>query len=458
MDMKAIVRKMLREYSSERRLPFDDDYFKNKNYLEQYKDWLEDFGKYGTLPPSTLDFWKESEKAAKIIVDKNLHGRYATIDDYNEYDIINEFGNIVRPHIIITDDNKIYVERAVRISRSARFYDDSDENGDDPQLLTNKLKKLYNDNVGGCWSYKRNGSQSYCSTDDDGDEITLRGLIRTDDIDFIKTVLLNFHYREEHEIRVKPKAKIEIFEVKFNCRYKIPLKGHLIVNATYFGNNGKYEGEYAKVDDGFGNYDIMDRKGNIDSIENVVKNKLEEGFPIEKIFTKIEQLNDYLKVGYFYDKKFLININNELKGGPYQNISSFSDGFARVESLNNRRSFIDKSGNLIGNGNLWFDYASFYNNNMSLVELNGKTSILNKNGELIYNGKVWFDTISRYNLSLFMVTMKGEKYLVDNEGNFYDVQTKKKIKPPFETNESSTKNLKDIISETFKAYIKENVI
>lgn len=62
-----VVNNVLKEYSSDQRLPFDDDQFKNKNYLEQYTDWLEDFGKYGTLPPSKLDFWSEIERATKYI-------------------------------------------------------------------------------------------------------------------------------------------------------------------------------------------------------------------------------------------------------------------------------------------------------------------------------------------------------------------------------------------------------
>ena len=33
---KHIPRNILTEYSADQRLPFDDDKFKNKNYLEQY--------------------------------------------------------------------------------------------------------------------------------------------------------------------------------------------------------------------------------------------------------------------------------------------------------------------------------------------------------------------------------------------------------------------------------------
>ena len=53
------INKILQEYHVDQRLPFDDDFYGKKNQLEQYVDWLEDFGKYGELPPSSLNFKEE---------------------------------------------------------------------------------------------------------------------------------------------------------------------------------------------------------------------------------------------------------------------------------------------------------------------------------------------------------------------------------------------------------------
>ena len=62
-ELKKIVENsicnILNEYHAEQRLPFDDKFYGKKNQLEQYKDWLEDFGKYGELPPSSLNFYDE---------------------------------------------------------------------------------------------------------------------------------------------------------------------------------------------------------------------------------------------------------------------------------------------------------------------------------------------------------------------------------------------------------------
>ena len=65
--MDKIIRKTIKgyinEYYADQRLPFDDDFYGKKNQMEQYVDWLEDFGKYGNLPPSTLNFKEEVNKA-----------------------------------------------------------------------------------------------------------------------------------------------------------------------------------------------------------------------------------------------------------------------------------------------------------------------------------------------------------------------------------------------------------
>jgi hypothetical protein len=38
---------------------------------------------------------------------------------------------------------------------------------------------------------------------------------------------------------------------------------HLIVTATYAGNNAKFNGDVGRIDDGFGNIQFIDRKNNI---------------------------------------------------------------------------------------------------------------------------------------------------------------------------------------------------
>ena len=98
---------------------------------------------------------------------------------------------------------------------------------------------------------------------------------RIDDIDFVKTALLNFIYEQEHEIRVKPNAKIALDNFSYD-EYTVNFKTPLIVSGTYFGNNGKFTGDYAKVDDGFGNNEYIDRQGNITSKDVASKRILDK--------------------------------------------------------------------------------------------------------------------------------------------------------------------------------------
>jgi hypothetical protein len=120
----------------------------------------------------------------------------------------------------------------------------------------------YGFNVGGCWSYKVGAAQGYCKNSL-GKAIILRGYIRTDDIDFVKTALLNFKYPTEHEIRVKPFAKVELFNFSFGKGFDegfdtINFEKPLIVSSTYSGNKQKNFKGIMAVDDGFGGVSFVD--------------------------------------------------------------------------------------------------------------------------------------------------------------------------------------------------------
>lgn len=371
-QIKKIVKNLLQEYSTDQRLPFDDDYFKNKNYLEQYTDWLEDFGQYGELPPSKLDFWEEVKKAIKYIIDNNLQtGAGETLEEYANnpqliYDILKN--KIIGKLLEINEDGNVYVERQVRLSSSIKDYDDSTDDGKDPQWLYKSLVHSYQNNVGGCWCYGKNLSFSYC-TESNGDVIELKGYIRVEDIDFVKTVLLNFFYDNEHEIRVKPKAKVELTQVKFNYRYNMPLKGHLIVNATYFGNNAKYSGDYATVDDGLGNNQYMDRKGNIRSMNDAIQDLLSRG----------------KSLGYLFDE-----------------VTELDNGFI-VVTLNGKSTLVNNQYQLINNGKTWFNYISQFDDGYAIVRLDDKWSFIAEDGELVEQGELWFRRINSVGKNVFAV-------------------------------------------------------
>lgn len=394
-DIKNIVKKtvsklLLKEYGSEQRLPFDDDQFKNKNYFEQYFDWLEDFGKYGKLSSSKLDFWDEIEKAIKYIIENNI-GKDKGLGFFGEEPkkFFNELKyDVIKNYLSFNADGNLYVEREVKINGFIQQYDKSDNKGTDPNVLYNSLIQNYQNNVGGCWSYRKGKAESYCTTAN-GDSIVLKGYIRIEDIDFVKTVLLNFYYDDEHEIRVKPKANVELFEVICNCKYKMPLKEHLIVNATYFGNNKTYKTDYAPIDDGFGNQDYMDRKGSIINKEELFKRAFSSGRPLTDFFDEVSRFGSSLYKILLNDKYYLSdnkgNITKSTINGGLNYIGDLDGDYAKVEK-NEQESLIDSNGNLIGDGNFWFEEVIHEHDNVYIGDLNGKEYLI-VNGVVHDNNK-----------------------------------------------------------------------
>lgn len=458
MAFKDIVRDVLMEYSSELRLPFDDDYFKNKNYLEQYKDWLEDFGKYGSLPPSRLDFWSEAEKAVKVIVGNKM------LQDYNRYfngglsydKLLKKFKSIVGNNLIVGNGNNIYVERQVVIDGFASSYDDSDKNGKDSSQFYKSLVDFYNGNVGGCWTYKDGNAESYCSMNS-GDVITLKGFIRVDDIDFVQTIFLNIQYHSEHEIRVKPNAKIELHEVVFNNEYKIPLKGNLIVSATYFGDNIGYNGEYAIVNDEFGKYGLMDRNGNILSAEDAFRKALSKGIAIDEIADGFQSFGDGMRVGDFHGKCFLVDDNGNIVGDSlFDSIRHFDDGLYMVRK-DGKCAIVNKQGENAINGNEWFDEIYSFDKGYAKVIKGGFYSFIDKNCNLIANGNLWIKNgivSMKLNSNYFYMQYNSRKYMFDVQGQFYDYYTEEPIKSPFEVTNENKSFISKILREEIVDYLK----
>lgn len=421
-QLKKIIResiyRLLNEYSSEQRLPFDDDKFKNKNYLEQYTDWLEDFGKYGKLPPSKANFWDELRKAIQIIIDDDLKNRKGhSLDDYN--DIEHSFNVLYKerigPYLQFNSDGNIYVERAVQIRGSAFSYNDSDENGKDPMQLYNSLVKNYNHNVGGCWAFREGKAEAYCS-DYEGDIILLRGYIRVEDIDMIKTALLNYNC-DEFEIRVKPNAKVELFEGLFfggHKKYNIPLRGTLVVSASYFGNNGKYHGEYAPIDDGFGRtHTFMDREGNIhDSLGDMIRHLLSQGKSIDGISDSITPIGGGLYKLLMNSRFTIVDKYGNLfdDGNTWlRQVGDVHDGCAAIQRDDGKWSFINSNNQQIGD---WYHHVQDFHDGVAIVfNDDRRCTLINTNGEQLCKWYRWIESVDN---GLAIIQQDDKKWIIFN--------------------------------------------
>ena len=411
------LKNIINEYSADLRLPFEEPEYANKFYIEQYKDWLEDYGKYGSLPSGTLEFWDEIKQAVVEIKAKQLHGRFdgSVPEDKNADEIFYDLQTkLIGPYIKFTNDGKVYVERAISINKRPRGYD-NDQRTD----FYKQLWKDYNDNVGGCWSYCKDGAQAYCG-DNYGYSIILRGYIRTDDIDFIKTVQLNYHYSNEHEIRVKPFAKVELFNFSYG-NDTINFDKGLIVSSTYSGNNSKFIGNVGKIDDGFGGITYINRQNKVlnseeynNELNKYVDDCIAKGYKLSDIFDYVMPFHEGFAIVKIGNKQTFIRkdgkrLNNEW----YDECYSFYNGLASVQ-IGDKQTFIRQDGTYLNNE--WYDFCNNFVNGFAIVKIGEKYTFIREDGKMINNEL--YDNCYNFENG-FAIVKIGDKYTFIREDGTY---------------------------------------
>lgn len=423
------------EYYSQQRLPFKNSYGTSidvengvKNVRDYYLDWIEDFGKVGELPKSSISLsdginlgfptafeWFSSKYGIKgqsinsvdVVATKKKFYEKLGKKGFFKYDIDT---NTYSTNCIFNSDGNMYVERVISISGIIN----SSEGGDS---MYHKLVKDFQGNVGGCWSWDKGSAASYCG-DGSGSNLLLRGWIRLDDIDWVETVYINsYEMQDEREIRVKPNAKVELFDIlgtydsnsdffysrsedkfyAYNDKstglkvHRFNLGGrHIIVNATYFGNNGKYSNDgYASIyDSSSSESKYMDRNGKILSVYDVINDKLSkvtDDVSLRELFTNCIQFGD--------TSLYVISVVNDGKS---------------KKSL----YFIYDINNKVILHNQFYDFCNIVKNLYIKVKLDGKYNIVMKNGEYYFDE--WFDEF--YLWDGCCVVEKGNKYGIYNKG------------------------------------------
>ncbi len=424
------------EYHAQQRLPFDEVFYGKKNQAEQYLDWLEEFGKYGKIGNSNLNFQECVENGIEAAVKRK---RITGMKYDNYIDEISDVLNQKFKFLQYDDRGNIYVERAITIDEDIEtvVYD-----------LFTSLSDKYHNNVGGCWAFKPGMGIAYCS-EAIGARLLLKGYIRLEDIDWLKTCDLNYN-QSEYEIRVKPNAKVELFEVLVNGKYKLPLQGTLVVSSTYFGNNSWFENDLATVDDGMGGKRLINRQGEYVCGDYGVRKSLGDGF------YEIINPNEYNRNANIFDSnKNIIISKNWFDGCSYDKEHKHfiieNDGLYNYMDLNgnfllddfystvhhmNKYIYVFSSrtnGNVYFNdGGIykllfknWYDnirYLSIENNDFFLVKKDGKCNIVDTNERQLF--KNWYKRIDEsYNFSEIMFYVK-----VDGKANFIDINEKPLLK------------------------------
>lgn len=419
---------VLQEYHRDQKFPTEDF---GKTNAETFLDWLEDKGQYGTLPPSKMSFEEGVKSGLKTAAE---WGKISENELYNN--LVNNRQGFWNQHIEDKNGN-LYVERALN-TPSLISWDKDSKN-------YNKLIQKYENNVGGCWAWKQGKAAAYCGAGDD--IVILKGYIRMEDVDWVETDYINssvYSMPNECEVRVKPNAKVELFEVETSIKitkdeygreksrnadytfdtYKLPLKGHLIVTATYFGNNQTYAGNYAPLYDSQSKASkFIDRKGNIVSINDLLNNSesLLDLANNSDDFSLGQEHDGLRRISYLTPNNILkynfINANNRLLSPTWFDYAgNFHDGFAKI-GTKFKENFINTQGQLLS-PKLWFTTVSDFSDGLALVQIGAKFNFIDINGNFLLPIK-WFDWALNFSNGRALVMIQDKFYDIDKQGRLY---------------------------------------
>ena len=431
-EINKFINNTILEYHGDRKLPFDDEYYSNRNMSEEFLDWILEFGNRGSIGSSSITFnegikSKYNESFEWYInngLGKNIEDFNEALNDYNFCDIDNNCSTDCE----FDSRGNMYIERAVTLKN---------ELSEPSEGEFNNLVKDYQNNVGGCWSWDKGKGESYC-TENSGDTILLKGFIRLDDIDWLETIYINsYSMNDECEVRVKPNSKIEIFDiVSYNIdtvdgkkikEYHFPLKGKIIASATYFGNNEKYNGDYARIYDSSdkNNKKFIDRKGNIFNEKEFtqdIQSKIDSGADINQLFDKVTTANKHsFYLIKLFNKYNVLFKNKILSNVWFDYISHNHNGFFSVKK-NDKFNFISEDGKLLSD--IWFDVVGRFSKNYALVEIYELgCNLLHKNGDLLFDD--WFNGIFRFNENTLLIRRKNKNNILSINNDSYTLLSDK---------------------------------
>ena len=295
-----MVKQVIKEYHKGQQLmlPFDGN-SEPYNYM-QYIEYLEQIGKYGKLPvpkitinqisqnddmlfecgvaslyesvDEVFDIYKIEELIEWI---KNNYGTDVFTEEFAEYDYdINNFDISSLEDLYSLFNEKYYVFQAIKTLGKERLNGflsmiKTNENGqiycerviDLPKLFgrwhqDGYFSDTYNTNddvfhkqdfyqmvtqdypgIGECWTYSKNGGEAYCSAVSNGTEITLKGWVNPEDVEW--SMCIELEYSGEEELRLKSNAIVQVDEIEviendddehetYGC--KLPIKGSILLN------------------------------------------------------------------------------------------------------------------------------------------------------------------------------------------------------------------------------------
>ena len=283
-DLRNIVSEVIDELHQGQQLmlPFDGD-SEPYNWM-QYVEWLEEHGKYGTLPsqPDAMEKVMTKKMLMEVGESTFFYGTGEEFDGDYFYEIFEGFvkenqdvqlfnnpqetvdgimGQIDSPNDVlyhltpegtnrwmafiiqrgketmdywlgnrleINGDGLIYCERMIAMEEANGRYHSEEGNMDYYQMLNDQ----YN-GIGQYWSYAHGGGNVYFYNAHHGQDILVKGWVSPYDVDWVATISLNS--MDEQELRLNYDAMVQIDEIttwseEAGGNIRLPLKGSMVIN------------------------------------------------------------------------------------------------------------------------------------------------------------------------------------------------------------------------------------
>ena len=243
----------------------------------------------------------------------------------------------------------------------------------------------------------------------------------------------------EKEIRTKPNAKIELFGLRFTNssnpkKYrgstKFPNGKTLIVSATYFGNEGHYNGNYAQIYDA-NSKDIkyMDRENKIFLGKDFLR-----GLAYEHNQHPSRELDDRWVITDSNDELAVVSLDGidlmslfDLKKGVFIcpddwfytiNLNNISNNIAIVTNDDGKENYFDISKRKVIS-DTWFDMCFSFDidSDIAIVNNDEKETYIRRDGKFLFNE--WFDKCEPFDeKGIARVFKKNLVTLIRKDGSF----------------------------------------
>mgnify|MGYP003289123643 CR=1 FL=1 len=163
-------------------------------------------------------------------------------------------------------------------------------------------------------------------------------------------------------------------------------------------------------------YEVFKPNGKWNELLQSVHERLQNGEKPSEIFENVGSFSEGFAKVKLNDKWNFITTEGEfLSRQWFDLVYSFSEGFALVK-LNGKFNFLTTEGQLLSEQ--WFDYSDNFREGFARVELNGKWNFINT--EVQFLNDKWFDFVDNFRDGFAICELNSKFFYIDKKGQLYN--------------------------------------